>query len=187
MSHSVFAQEQKVRYNIGVLGMNVGELSVTQSGEKGNLDIHAVTDVNVKIIVPYRVKFVQNSTYRQGHLENFHVQTLKNGKINSDSRLERNGDSYMLINDGDTTMVTQDITYSGSMLYFNEPVDVPEVYKERNGEVQQIKSLGNHIYTIKDDTGKKAHKYYYEDGILKVAELKHPLATIYLKRIISSK
>jgi len=183
--HSAFAQEQNIRYNIWVMGMNIGELSVTQSGENGNLDIHAVTDVEVKLIVPYRVKFIQNSTYKDGSLANFHVQTLKNGKINSDTKLEKNGNAYVLVKDGDSTMVNENITFSGSLLYFNEPEGISQVFKERSGEVQKIEKVADHSYLISDEKNRKAHEYSYKDGILQQAELKHPLATIYLKRVIS--
>ncbi|MCK3683143.1 DUF6134 family protein [Maribellus sp. YY47] len=183
--NSSFAQEeQSARYNIWVFGMNIGEFSVTQKEKNGNIDIQAVTDVEVKLIVPYRVKFIQNSAYKQGSLANFHVQTLKNGKINSDTRLEREGNAYVLVKDGDSTVVNENITFSGSLLYFNEPKGISKIFKERSGEVQKIEKIADHSYLITDEKNKKAHEYSYKDGILQQAELKHPLATIYLKRVI---
>ena len=182
---SVFAQEeQSARYNIWVLGMNIGDFTVKQTGENGNLDIQAVTDVEVRLLVPYRVKFVQNSTYKEGSLANFHVQTLKNGKVNSDTKLEKNGDSYVLVKDGDSTLVHENITFSGSLLYFNEPAGISQVFKERSGEVQKIEKVDKHTYRVSDEKNRKAHEYSYKDGILQEAELKHPLATVYLKRVL---
>lgn len=184
VNSAVAQEEQSARYNIWVFGMNVGEFTVTQKEKNGNLDIHAVTDVEVKLIVPYRVKFIQNSTYKHGSLANFHVQTLKNGKVNSDTKLEKNGNAYVLVKDGDSTMVNENITFSGSLLYFNEPEGISEVFKERSGEVQKIEKVADHSYLITDEKNRKAHEYSYKDGILQQAELKHPLATIYLKRVI---
>ncbi|MFV0267240.1 MAG: DUF6134 family protein [Draconibacterium sp.] len=184
-ANSVFAQEeQNARYNIWVLGMNIGDFTVKQTGENGNLDIQAVTDVEVRLLVPYRVKFVQNSTYKEGSLANFHVQTLKNGKVNSDTKLGKSGDSYLLVKDGDSTLVHESITFSGSLLYFNEPAGISQVFKERSGEVQKIEKIDNHTYRISDEKNRKAHEYSYKDGILQEAELKHPLATVYLKRVL---
>lgn len=177
--------DQFAKYHIRVLGMTVGELTVTQKTmDEGAISIEAVTDVEVKLIFTYRVKYIQHSSYRDGYLQKYHIQTLKNGKMNSDTRLEKTGDAYLLIKDGDSTYVHDEITYSGSLLYFNEPRDIPHIYNERKGENKPINSIDKHTYIITDEKDRKTNEYQYEGGILDLATLIHPLATIRLERFL---
>lgn len=173
---------QTAKYRLHVLGMNIGEYTVTQETMDGNINIKAITDVEVKIIFTYRVKYLQHSVYRNGSLWNCHVQTIKNGKVNSDMRLEKQGEAYLLVENGDSTVIHDQITYSGSMLYFNEPKKASLMYNERSGENKPLKRIADHIYMITDEKGNKTNEYHYQDGVLTHAELKHPLAVIHLER-----
>ncbi|MGV8093017.1 MAG: DUF6134 family protein [Mangrovibacterium sp.] len=183
-SPSVSAQSTDctAKYHIRVLGMNIGEFTVNQKTVDKDISIQAITDVEVKIIFTYRVKYIQQSLYRQGSLWNSQVQTIKNGKVNSDIRLEKQGETYLLINDGDTTLIHDNITYSGSLLYFNEPKQVSYLYKERTGEKKPVKRIADHTYVITNEKDSKTNEYEYKDGILVRAALIHPLAVIHLER-----
>jgi len=136
------------------------------------------------MIFSYQVKYIQYSLYRHGILWNSDVETLKNGKLNSSTRLERQTENYRLTKDGVETWISGLITYSGSLLYFNEPKLISYIYNERNGERNTIKNIVGHTYAIIDQKGNKTNIYEYQDGILLKAELIHSLATIHLKRII---
>jgi hypothetical protein len=183
-SPSVFAQstDRTAKYHIRVLGMNIGEFTVNQKTMDKDISIQAITDVEVKIIFTYKVKYIQQSLYRQGSLWNSRVQTIKNGKVNSDIRLEKQGETYLLINDGDTTLIRDNITYSGSLLYFNEPSQVSYIYKERSGEKKPIKCIADHTYRITNGKDSRTNEYEYKDGMLVRAALIHPLAVIHLER-----
>ncbi|MDD2307167.1 MAG: hypothetical protein PHP53_20860 [Prolixibacteraceae bacterium] len=183
---SVAAQpfEGSAKYQISVWGMNIGEFTVDQKIEGDDIRINAVTDVYVRMIFSYQVKYIQHSLYRHGILWSSQVKTLKNGKINSNTRLDRQTENYLLTKDGDATIINGDITYSGSLLYFQEPKQINCIYNERNGEKNTIKSLDDHTYAIADMKGSKTNIYEYQNGILIRAELIHTLATIHLKRIL---
>ncbi len=176
------AADRTAKYSIRVLGMNIGQFTVNQKDVDEDIRIEAVTDVEVKIIFTYRVKFIQHSVYRKGLLWSSHVQTVKNGKVNSDMKLQRKDGLYELNEDGKTSVVHGNITYSGSLLYFNEPKNISVMYNERNGEKKPLKAIAEHIYIITDDKNKKTNEYEYENGVLARAELIHPMATIRLER-----
>ena len=176
--------ERSAKYQISVWGMNIGEFTVDQKIDGDDIRINAVTDVYVRMIFSYQVKYIQHSLYRHGILWSSHVKTLKNGKINSNTRLDRQTENYLLTKDGDATIINGNITYSGSLLYFQEPTQINCIYNERNGEKNTIKSIDGHTYAITDMKGSKTNIYEYQNGILIRAELIHTLATIYLKRIL---
>ena len=172
------SSERKVKYQIRVWGMNIGEFTVSQKTEGEDISIEAITDVEVKMIFTYRVKYIQQSLYRHETLWSSHVETLKNGKINSDTRLEKQGENYLLTQDGDSALIHDNITYSGSLLYFHEPVQIKDIYKERTGEKNSFRSIDDHTYAMVDEKDNKTNVYEYKNGVLVRAELIHSLATI---------
>lgn len=177
--------ERSGKYQISVWGMNIGEFTVGQKMDGSDITIEAVTDVNVKMIFTYRVKYVQRSLYKNGILWNTNIDTFKNGKIYSNTHLERQADNYLLTKDGEKSIINGTITYSGSLLYFQEPKLIGSIYNERNGEINSLINLEDiNTYAIVDKKGKKTNKYVYQEGILMSAELIHSLATVYLKRIM---
>ncbi|WP_319226642.1 DUF6134 family protein [Draconibacterium orientale] len=174
------------RYTMHLLGAYIGEFSVRQTGKNGNFKIEAITDVKIDLLFSYRIKYIQNTVYEQGILQSSHVETYKNGKLNSTVLLKREGASYLLVSNGDTTIMNDTITYSGSLIYFNEPRGIKNIYKERSAEMQQINSVSEHTYAIKDENEKELNSYFYEGGILQYAQMKHATGTIKLKRITTS-
>ena len=180
-------KEMTSKYNLEMLGAKIGEFSVTQKNENGNVEIEAVTDVKINLLFSYCIKYVQKTVYEQGVLKSSNVRTYKNGKLNSDMSLTLKKDYYLLIVDGDTTVINDPITYSGSLIYFNEPKGIKNIYKERSAEMKQIDAVGNHVYVIKDEKDRELNKYYYENGILKYAEMRHTLGTFEILRETENK
>jgi len=178
--------ELTTKYSMHLLGANIGEFSVRQTGESGNVSVEAITDVNVNLLISYRVKYIQHTVYNQGVLQSSLVETYKNGKLNSTTFLKLQNNSYQLVADGDTTIINDYITYSGSLIYFNEPTEIKKIYKERSAEMQQINTVSEHIYVIKDENEKELNRYFYEGGILQYAQMKHAIGTIELKRITTN-
>lgn len=171
------------KYKIYLFGSNIGEFSVAQTNNNGNINIEAVTEVKINLLFPYRIKYVQKTEYNQGVLQNAHVKTYKNGKLNSTMYMKLEKGSYLLITNSDTTTINNSITYSGSLLYFNEPNIAKKIFKERNAEMTQISPVSEHVYTINDEKGREMNKYYYEEGILQYATLRHALGNVELKRV----
>ncbi|MCK3683079.1 DUF6134 family protein [Maribellus sp. YY47] len=182
---SVYAESREIRskYDIEMFGGKVGEFSITQKNENGILEIESVSDIKVKLLFSYRIQYVQNAIYNRGILESSQIKTFKNGKLNSDTRLKLQSGSYLIISDGDTTTVNDSITYSGSLIYFNEPKEINRIFKERNAEIEYISQINEHEYIIKDKKGRKTNKYFYKDGILHFAEMRHFMGTVELKLI----
>ena len=175
-------EDKTIKYGIIVLGTNIGELSVNQHKTKDEIVVEALTKVDVKIVFHYKVQFYQKSIYRNKELYSSHIQTLKNGEVHSDTWLKKNGNNYLLIKKGDTTIIKDKIAYSGSMLYFDEPVNTSTMYLEINGEKNSIKEIANHIYLLTDNDNQEKSKYTYKNGILQRSEIKHAIADIYVER-----
>ncbi len=174
------ASVRTAKYELRVFGMNIGTFTVNQETIGNEIKTTGITDVKVKVIFTYHIKYVQNSLYRNGILEQSHVETIKNDELNSDTWLKKQSNSYLLVNENDSTTINDEIRYSGSLLYFYEPQKVSSMYKERTGERNTLKQTGDHSYSSTDGDGKTANEYEYKNGILTHAKLKHPLATIHM-------
>ncbi len=176
--------EKSAKYEVSVFGKRIGHFTVNQKESENRIEINTLTEVEVRIVFTFKVKFVQRSIYRDGVLVSSRVQTYKNDQINSDMHLERNGGMYTVVEDGKTRTFEGKITYSGSLLYFNEPEEITSIYMERSGESADIESLTDNSYILSREKGSRTNKYYYEDGILTRAVLSHPLASIHLLLVI---
>lgn len=172
--------EKSIKYNITVLGMNLGEFSVIQRVNDDVISIEGITDVKVKLLLTYQIKYIQETTHQNGRLAKSHLQTRKNGETYSDTWLIAQKNDYLLIKDGDSTLINDDITYTGSLLYFNEPIESNHLYKEKSGEKRRIKLTDAHTYVLINDEGQITHEYKYKNGILAQAKIKFPIADIRL-------
>jgi len=172
-----------MNYNIIVMGMKVGQFSVKQESDSNYINVEAITDVKVKLLLTYHVKYIQETTHHNGRLKKSHLQTQKNGKINSDTWLIEDDSDYLLIKDGDSTIIHDEITYTGSLLYFNEPIHATFLYKEKSGEKRVIKSTIDHTYVLLNEKGQVTHEYKFVNGIMAYAKIKYPIADILLEYV----
>jgi len=182
-SVSAKPNELATRYKLLLFGVNIGEFSVTQTDNNGDINIEAITDVKVNLLVSYRIKYVQNTVYNHGILQSSHVETYKNGQLNSTVWLKREKGSYLLISEKDTSVIHDLIEYSGSLIYFNEPKGIKKIYKERSAEMRPLEAVGEHTYIIKDEKERELNRYFYENGILQSAKMRHALGTLELNQI----
>jgi len=182
-SVSAKTEELATKYNIQMLGVSIGEFSVTQTSKNGNVNIEAITDVKVNLLFSYCIKYVQKTVYKQDILQSSHVETYKNGQLNSTIWLKREKDSYLLISEKDTSVIHDLIRYSGSLIYFNEPKDIKKIYKERSAEMRPLEAVDEHTYIIKDKKGRELNRYFYENGILQSAKMRHTLGSLELNQI----
>lgn len=175
------SQNNSEIYNIRAMGMNVGTITVNQEKNGNKLNVEAISEVEVRIIFKIKVKYIQTSVYENGELVTSSLKTYKKDKVNSDTRLTKNGNGYILDKDGEKSQINDLIKYSGSLLYFNEPTNVKNLYFEINGEKTTVKLIGNHKYEIPDPQNGNLNEYEYKNGILSKAVIKHTMANVYLE------
>ncbi|MBN2634659.1 MAG: hypothetical protein JXR61_00210 [Prolixibacteraceae bacterium] len=182
-SFSANSNKSTARYSMHFSDIEIGEFFVSQMTNSQKVTIEAITDVKINFPFSYRIKYIQKTVYDQGVLQSSHVETHKNGKLSSIIHLKREDGIYLLNNNGDTTIVRNSITYSGSLVYFNEPKGVENIYKERSAEIKQVIPIDEHVYIIRNKKGKEINRYCYKDGILQYAKMQHALGTIELNRM----
>lgn len=168
-------------YNIRAMGMDVGSITVNQETSGDKLIVEAISQVEVRIIFKIKVKYIQTSIYENGELVESSLKTFKKESVNSDTRLTKVEDGYELDKDGKKSFIKDVIKYSGSLLYFNEPKKVTDLYFEINGEKTTVEPLMKDKYLITDPHNGKKNEYNYKNGMLKSAVIKHNIANVYLE------
>lgn len=174
-------QNKKAVYDIHALGMDVGTITVNQQKKGDVVSVEAISQVEVRIIFKIKVKYIQTCTYVNGVLKESFLKTYKKDKVNSTTRLSKSGSGYKLEKDGEVSYIDDDIKYSGSLLWFNEPIVGDPMYFEISGEKTIIKLIDDHQYSITDPHNGNKNEYTYKNKILKQAIIKHTMANVYLK------
>lgn len=167
-------------YDIHAMGMDVGTITVNQEINGDKVFVEAISEVEVRIIFKIKVKYIQTSIYSKGEMQESLLKTYKKDKVNSTTRLTKNGEGYTLDKDGEISYVKDVINYSGSLLWFHEPLDGMEMYFEINGKKTVVKSVGAHEYSITDPHNGNKNEYTFKNDRLKQAIIKHTMASVYL-------
>lgn len=162
------------------MGMDVGTITVHEELKGGDLFVKAISDVEVRLIFKIRAKYVQESRYRNGILQESLLKTYKKGKVNSTTQLTINDSGYTLNKDGKLSQIDDVINYSGSSLWFHEPKEGMAMYFEISGEKAQVKLISDHKYTVKHPNNGNKNEYTFKKGLLKKAVIKHSMANVYL-------
>ena len=169
-------------FSIRTLGMNVGEIKVFQEEKGSKLVIKAISEFEVRIVFKIKGKYIQSCVYSEGELLKSSLKTYKKDKVNSEICLTKNGNGYVMDKEGEISLINDVIRYSGSLLFFNEPHNVKDLYLEVSGEKTTVEPHGNHKYLITNPRNGKKNLYIYENKVLKKAVIKHAISTIFLER-----
>lgn len=167
-------------WNIRAMGMNVGTISVNQEEYGERFTVEAISQVEVRIIFKIKVKYIQTCTYENGILQESLLEIYKKGKVDSATSLTKKGNGYTLNKDGEVSYVDDIINYSGSLLWFNEPENLMDMYFEINGKKTTVNKLGTHKYQIIDPHNGNKNEYTFKGSVLKQAIIKHTMANVYL-------
>jgi len=168
-------------YNIHAMGMDVGTITVNQEVKDDEIFVEAISEVEVRIIFKIKVKYVQTSIYSNGVMKESLLEIYKKGKVNSTTRLTKNGKGYTLNKNGKVSYINDVIKYSGSLLWFHEPKEGMDMFFEISGEKTVVEPISAHEYSITDPHNGNKNEYNFKNGVLQKAIIKHTMANVYLK------
>jgi len=187
------AYTQVRKYNIVSNGHIVGMLTAVQSvggaataadpsedaaahtlGENQKV-IKISSHFDVHLFITVHVKYDMNCNYENGKLVESSVMTYKDGDLHSSSKGQADNGSYKTIEDGEESTHKGAISYSGGMLYFNEPQGINNVFSEIHATEKPIKMISKGHYMISDPETGHTNQYLYQDGVLQKAIIDHSL------------
>jgi len=182
LAFSCILNAQTLTYEIVSGNSHLGELIVTHTENKENqtLKINIVSNVVFDLFKTINLKYELNTVFNAGKFYYSSVIIYINGKEHSSTITEQKDEYYTISKNGKSTLYLKNITYSGALLYFKEPIGILKIFSEFDGFEKQVKRLEvNHYQVINSKNGQKS-EYYYHEGILQEAIIHHPLMSFKL-------
>jgi len=177
LAFSCILNAQTLTYEV-VTGKNyLGEIIVMhiESKENQTLKINAVGNISFHLFKLINLNYELNTVFKAGELYYSSVIIYINGKEHSRTMTEQKGEHYTISKDAKSTLYLKNIIYSGSLLYFKEPVGILKIFSEFDGFEKQVKKSGVHHYQVINAKNGQISEYYYNEGILQEAIIHHPL------------
>jgi len=177
LAFSCIVKAQTLTYEIVSGNSHLGELTVTHTENKENqtLKINTVSDVSFDLFKTINLKYELNTIFKAGEFYYSSVTVYINGKEHSTIITEHKGEHYTISKNGKSTLYLKNITYSGALLYFKEPIGILKTFSEFDGFEKQVKKLGTHHYQVINPKNEQKSDYYYKEGILQEAIIQHPI------------
>ena len=172
-----FAQLQTLHYDLYTIHKHIGELTVTETSKDDKLIIDINCEVKISMGLALHVKYLLHSVFKNKKLLKANVESFVNKKKHSDSQIEQKGSRYKVCIDDDNTFYPDPIEFSGSMLYFHEPLNVHYVFSEIDGIDKSITKTGTNSYELENPENGQISRYIYKDGVLQKLSVQHALFT----------
>lgn len=173
---------QTMVYDITSKNNNLGQLSITKTQEEDLIKIEAISEVKVHLFIEIDLKYKLTTNYRNNSLIFSSVTTYVNGKRHSTITTEKIGENYSITKDGHLSKLYYPITYSAALLYWQEPINVANVFSEFDGIEKPIEGLGSGTYKLTDPKSGLINIYYYSNGRLTKATIEHTLMSFTLTK-----
>lgn len=173
---------KKINYIITQKGKTIGHVRATKQTINDEVEYDVETAMDVKILLTQHIKYQSTVKYKDGVLQNSTSKAFVNGKLHQTCIVTRKDGQYKVISDKQTSIINDDITYSGVLLYFAEPKNTTTVFSEMTGQVNAVKKTGEANFVLTDAKSHKQNYYWYKNGMLDRAYLNHALVDIQIKR-----
>lgn len=176
-----FVNGQEMVYDVVKGSKTIGSVTVNifQDGEQ--LKYQIKSDVKFKILFSFNVKYESEEKFYGDLLTWGKGFNTLNGKIQKETEVTRQDDGkYRIVIDGVPSITgPQDITYSVSKLYNQEPVNEDAVFSQSFGRYLSLTKVTENSYELDSPDG--TNIYSYENGICKEVKVSRDFATFYFR------
>lgn len=173
----------KLRYKITKDGKEIGYIKAERITEGENLIYEVETKMTIKVVLNQNVNYTSRAVYRGSTLQSSLSKSYVNGKLYQTCKTVFQDGRYLIKNNNNDAVIARNISYSGVMLYFQEPGNATLVYSEMSGYDNKVKNAGNGNYILINSKSGKQNHYWYKSGILDRATIDHLLADLEIQRV----
>ncbi len=168
---------QTFTYAISSGKNHIGTLQAIKTVTNDRTQISVNSKVKVKLFISIDFEYKLNATYKNGQLLFGSVTTYVNGKVHSTSTTEKSNDYYTIEKDGHQSTFFDKITYSGALLYFEEPKGISTLFSEFDTINKPIRLIATGEYQLTNPKNGRLSEYLYKNGILISTTNHHSLMT----------
>ncbi len=151
-------------------GKEIGTVttSAKQAGEQWTYNVHS--DVNFKVLwKEYHRQTSNNVQYQNGYVKESFSCVYMNNELEDSSALNLSGAAYQGFRTPDIRFqLNSKVQFTTAKLYFQEPVNVDQIYSERFLAYCALEAQGNNKYKLHLPNGKVNYYTYKNHKLIEV-------------------
>ena len=160
----------------------LGYLNVTRIITNGKEEILVQSRIEVKMLFTIVISYTLHSVFQDHKLISNEIVTYRNHNEEDEMSTKRLSEGYIFKKNEKESKV-KDFEFCESMMYFNEPTNIPEAYSEFDGVFKRVKHIKTeNRYDLINPLNSRVSNYFYRDGVLERAIVHSPLLTLFLYR-----
>lgn len=173
---------QQMVYEVEVLGMNTGTLTVNRSREGNVMRITMSTEAGMNYLFgKSEASFSSSNIFVNGKLEGSYARNIRDGEEIRFTRLMcSNGKCEIETKEGKGKLEPQPELCIAA-IFFDEPKGIERIFSEDWGRYLPIKYIGESTYQVTMPDG-KTNDYIYKDGVLEELRSSTPVGKARIRR-----
>lgn len=173
---------QTLKYNVYFFGSEVGNYTAVRTSNNNHTSIKVNGKSDFSFIKEFVMIFSSKSRFTNGHLIYSASKRLLNGEKKDSVVIYKNKNhKYRVFSFVKGVSEVDNIYFTGSMMYFNEPRNFDKIFSENKGYFVPVKKIKEHVFVTEDDDRNEKITYYYKNNILVKAIIEKSLFTLEMK------
>ncbi|MGB6034810.1 MAG: DUF6134 family protein [Cryomorphaceae bacterium] len=178
ISYLLQGQVMESHYKIMSDDDEVGHLLASKK-EDGNIIKYEISsDVSIRILFKIQMTNEIQAVFKNGILVYSSATLYLNGKVYSDTKIEKEDGFYRVEKDGhETKIYSGAIRSSSAKLYFKEPIGEATSLSETEGEMKEVDLQGVRKYALTENGNSRSvstYIYSADEGVLERITLVRP-------------
>lgn len=174
------AQDKILSFEVWKNRSHIGNISMTEKINSDSVVYDLSSTITAKAIIKMKITGIEKSVYKNGILVYSSISRELNSNLRVNKKLLLNDGKYDLINKGRiSTLPINKITDNLVTLYFNEPVNLSQVYCDNHQSMAGIVPLESGKYRVTFPDG-SYNIFYYQDGKCKKVDAFNSLYKVQL-------
>ena len=158
------AQDKNLSFEVWKNRSHIGNISMTEKFSSDSVVYDLSSKIIAKAIIKINITGIEKSIYKNGTLVYSSVSRKLNSRLKVNKKLFLHDGTYNLINKGrESTLPIDKIKDNLVTLYFNEPVNLSQVYCDNHESMARIVLLESGRYRVTFPDG-SYNVFYYQNG-----------------------
>jgi hypothetical protein len=169
----VTAQEQTLKYAVVRKGNEVGWIRIQKNASDHSIVYHLDSEIKTRIIFQFTASAKEETEFEDGRMIYSSLFRKMNGNIKADKQTRLTGSGYIIQKGDDKQKIALPlVTYSLHCLYFQEPVNIKQVYSDNFERFINIERIGDGQYRLRMPDG-VTNYFYYSKGVCFKVHIDH--------------
>ncbi|MEM6348406.1 MAG: DUF6134 family protein [Bacteroidota bacterium] len=168
---------QTLNYDVYYGDSQVGSMKVEKKYDGEKVIMHSHGKVTLSLIFTLELEFIHHAEFREGGLLSSLSKNLRGGDLTDMSSGYQKESVYQNRVNDEIRQMNLPIQFTVLSMYFTEPKGLKTIYSERTGTLLPVRQTSDNQYEVTQYNGHKT-RYVYQNGIVKIMEVDHAIATL---------